>query len=117
MKKVIALALAFGLILSPTQLALAEEGMAESVASALIPGVGQIMNDDHQTGTGKLKIATMWLLELGAIIATPIIASTAGWPILMVGVGIFLVNHIWSSWDAYEGAQEPEAMTKGSTSR
>lgn len=109
MKRTFVLLIALVLVVSPLQTAWAGP-TASSVASALIPGVGQIMNDDHHTKLGMLKIATMWLIEIGAIITTPILGSKYGFPIVMVGVGIFVLNHAWSAWDAYEGAQPTQEV-------
>lgn len=120
MKKVICVVLLLGLVASPIDLAWAGEGTAtfRAASSALIPGTGQIMDDDFSTGIGRLKVITMWLVELGAIITTPILGATHGWPIVMVGVGIFALNHGWSSYDAYERALAPGgAPTEGSTVR
>lgn len=120
MKKVITLVLVVGIAFSACPLAWADSGTPawRATSSALIPGLGQILNDDHQTGTGKLKILTMWLIELGAIITTPILGSAEGFPIVMVGVGIFLANHAWSAIDAYQGASaSQEVPTTGPTTR
>jgi hypothetical protein len=118
MKKVFSLLVIFAMILSPVQLAHAEVSPSwRATSSALIPGVGQIMNDDHHTGWGKVKILTMWLIELGAIITTPILASKEGWPIVMAGVGIFALNHYWSANDAYEGAKKINMDMEGAKTR
>ncbi|OGW88169.1 MAG: hypothetical protein A3A73_02815 [Omnitrophica bacterium RIFCSPLOWO2_01_FULL_50_24] len=116
MKKAIALILVLGMVLAPTHLAWAGP-KSSAVASALIPGLGQIMNDDHHTTGGKLKIFTMWLVELGAIITTPILASKYEWYIAMIGVSIFALNHWWSASDAYKGAQGNGASLQGSEVR
>ena len=110
MNRWIAFVLILGLLVGPSQVALAG-GAGPAVASALVPGLGQLINDDHHTGWGKLKIFTMWLIELGAIITTPILASSEGFPIVMVGAGIFAVNHFWSAWDAAKGGQESQEIT------
>ncbi len=119
MKKVVALILVLGLWFSPVGSVWAGEASPafKATASALVPGVGQIMNRDHYTSLGKLKILTMWLLELGAIITTPILASRENWPVAMVGVGIFAVNHIWSSVDAYQVAVKQGTSLEGAKTR
>ena len=117
MKKAVALVLALGLFLNPIQ-AVWAAGDGPTIASALIPGVGQIMNDDHHTWFGRFKILTMWLIELGAIITTPILASKEGFPLVMIGAGIFLFNHWWSAYDAWKGAlARQEVPTEGSDVR
>lgn len=116
MKRVVALVLVLALAVSPFQIAWAV-GDGPTFASALVPGLGQIMNDDHHTWGGKLKILTMWLIELGAIITTPILGAQEGWPLVMIGVGIFLVNHWWSAHDAWRGAVKREVPTEGSSVR
>jgi hypothetical protein len=120
MKKIIALMLVIGIAFcaTGTPVAWAEgEKYGAATASAILPGVGQIMNDDHATGSGKAKIGLMWLIELGAIITTPILGATVGWPIVMVGVAIFAINHVWSARDAYDTANVPSSSTMGSKSR
>ena len=120
MKKGIAVVLIIGMMLCPLQTAWAfETPTNRAIVSALIPGVGQIMNDDHETGKGKAKITTMCLIELGAIITTPILyANNSYWYIGIIGPCIFLLNHAWSAYDAYQVAEDAqEAEMKGSNTR
>jgi hypothetical protein len=120
MKKIIALILILGLFLAPTTPAFAltaRTPVINASASALVPGLGQILNNEQATWTGRLKIATMLGVELAAILATPALARS-GFPQVMIGVGMFVVNHVWSATDAYRGAlEEPEVNMAGTYSR
>ena len=107
MKKIVALAFAAGLILTPTQVFAGRSPMLSGAASALVPGLGQIINNDQATWKGRVKIATMLGLELGGILATPALAKS-GFPEVMIGVGMLAVNHVWSAVDAYRASNWPE---------
>jgi hypothetical protein len=116
MKKTIALILVIGLFLAPATPAMAmsmRTPVVNATASALVPGLGQILNNEQATWTGRLKIAAMLGIELGAILATPALAG-AGFPEVMIGVGMLVVNHVWSASDAYRNAIErPEVRMAG----
>ncbi|OGX03267.1 MAG: hypothetical protein A3G87_04920 [Omnitrophica bacterium RIFCSPLOWO2_12_FULL_50_11] len=115
MKKAITLAIVVSLILAPTEAALAQSRapLVRATASALVPGLGQILNNEQATWGGRAKIAAMLGLELGALIATPALARS-GFPEVMIGIGMLAVNHVWSASDAYRNAlQLPEVRMAG----
>ena len=106
MKKIMAVTLVASFLLAPIQVEAAERSaLLNGAASALVPGLGQIMNGDQATWKGRLKIATMFGLEIGGLIATPALARS-GFPKVMIGVGMLAVNHVWSATDAYRGASK-----------
>jgi type IV secretory pathway TrbD component len=121
MKKAVALFLVLTMFCGPVGVAFAEPSDAagwHSFSSALVPGLGQILNGQHRSWWGGIKTFTMFAVELGAIITTPILAAGSGWPIVMVGAGMFLVNHTWSAWDAYRnGPQIEEVYMEGTDIR
>lgn len=115
MKKVTALIMVLSLILVPTSVAFAQSRapFIHATASALVPGLGQILNNEQATWGGRAKIAAMLGLELGALIATPALARS-GFPEVMIGIGMLAVNHVWSATDAYRNAlQRPEVRMSG----
>jgi hypothetical protein len=119
MKKSIALILILGLFAAPmtSVFAASRAVVMNTTASALVPGLGQILNNEQAAWPGRLKIATMLGIELGALLATPALARS-GFPEVMIGVGMLVVNHVWSAADAYQGAQEwPEVRMAGSATR
>ena len=119
MKKAIALILAVGLLAGPVGTALAADRVAvtHASASALVPGLGQILNNEQATWKGRAKIFTMLGLELGGLIATPALARS-GFPEVLIGIGMLAVNHIWSASDAYRNALElPEIRMTGPVGR
>ena len=126
MKKAVGLLVVLALALAPIQIGWAAEGDAgsstgkaalHSVYSALIPGLGQIMNKDQKTTSGKVKIGVMWFIEIAAIITTPILFCTVGWPVAVIGISLFGANALWSAIDAYVGAKRCGASTTGTTVR
>lgn len=126
MKKAVGLLLILAVAFAYIPMGWADEGTTgvsdgkaalRSLSSALVPGLGQIMNKDQKTGWGKAKIGLMWLIEIGAIITTPILFCTVGWPVAVIGISLFGANHLWSAIDAYVYAKKCRVSTTGSTVR
>jgi hypothetical protein len=91
------------------------EAVKSGTASFLIPGLGQYLNNEHESGKGQLKMAFFALTELGAILTTSIVGGVVGYPQIWAGIGIFIGNHVLSAVDAYRNAPDgPEVGMKGS---
>ena len=58
---------------------------------------------------GSKKTKVMAGVEVAAITTIAVLGTVVGGPIVWVGVGPLLVNHVWSATDAYKGAQSQEA--------
>ena len=102
MKKTICHILLFTFILGGiAHAAGGEKNLTRGAASLLVPGLGQYINGELDTHTGKVKTSVMILLEVGAIITTSIVGGVVGYPQVWAGIGIFLFNHLWSATDAY----------------
>ena len=94
------------------------ESLKHGTASFLIPGLGQYLNGEHETGKGQAKLAFFALAELGAILTTSIVGATVGYPQIWSGIGIFIGNHVLSAWDAYVNAPDgPEVHVSGTSAR
>jgi len=92
----------------PAFAAPASSGLKEGVSSLLIPGWGQYQNGEFQTRSGKIKSGTMIAIEIAAIATTAAVGGVAGYPSIWAGIGLFILNHVWSSMDAFMNAgQEP----------
>lgn len=79
-------------------------GAREAGASLLLPTTGQAMNGD--LGTTKSKV--MAGVEIAAITTIAVLGTTVGGGVVWAGLGPLLANHLWSSTDAYRGAQEKQ---------
>jgi len=77
-------------------------GAREAGASLLLPTTGQAMNG--QLGMTKSKV--MAGVEVAAIVTVAILGTAVGGGIVWAGLGPLIANHLWSSKDAYNGAQE-----------
>lgn len=73
-------------------------------SSLLIPGWGQYQNGEFDTKGGRIKSWTMILVEVGAIVTTAVVGGTVGAPVVWVGIGLLIANHVWSSFDAFLNA-------------
>lgn len=94
------------------------DSVQSGVASFLVPGLGQYLNGEHETGKGQLKMAFFALAEIGAILTTSIVGGTVGYPQIWAGIGIFIGNHVLSAVDAYMNAPNgPEVNMTGTGSR
>lgn len=122
-KKIIALVVVFAFAFSVSGIAYAAEGsqdkgetsLTRGAASLFVPGWGQYLNGEMENQSGKLKTGTMIVLEIGGIITTILLGTLVGYPVIWVGIGILMFNHIWSAADAYVKAPEgPEVAMKGS---
>ena len=76
-------------------------GIKEGAASLLLPTTGQAMND--QLGSTKTKV--MGGIEVAAVTTVTILGVAVGGPVVWVGLGPLLANHVWSATDAYKNAQ------------
>lgn len=116
MKKTVAVLMISLLFLVSTSSAYANSGnqsLTRGAASLIIPGWGQYMNGELKTEKGKIKTGAMILLEVGAIITTAVVGGVVGYPQVWIGIGIFILNHVWSASDAYMKAPAgPEVALK-----
>lgn len=91
-----------------------ERSLTRGAASLVLPGWGQYLNGDIENKSGKIKTGVMVLLEIGGIVTTILLGTLVGYPVIWVGIGILMFNHIWSATDAYLKAPEgPEVAMKG----
>ncbi len=82
-------------------------GAKEAGASLLVPTYGQSMNNEIY----KTKTKFMAGIEVAAITATVVLGVTVGGPVVWAGLGPLIANHVWSSADAYHGAQAKKDPT------
>ena len=93
-----------------------EKSLTRGAASLVLPGWGQYLNKEMETKSGKLKTGAMIVLEIGGIVTLVLLWTLVGYPVLWVGVGILMFNHIWSATDAYvKSPAGPEVAMKGDT--
>ena len=88
-----------------------EKSLTRGAASLFVPGWGQYLNGEMETKGGKIKTGTMIVLEIGGIVTTILLGTLVGYPVIWVGIGILMFNHIWSAVDAY--AKAPVGPTVG----
>jgi len=100
-KKVLAVAVAFAMLLAVVTPSVYAYGMKEATSSLLLPTTGQAMNG--QVGTTKSKI--MAGVEVAGITTLAILGGVVGGGVTWAAIGPLLANHVWSSVDAYKGAQ------------
>ncbi|HOW58236.1 MAG TPA: hypothetical protein PLO78_00765 [Candidatus Omnitrophota bacterium] len=91
-----------------------ETSLTRGAASLFVPGWGQYLNGEMENKSGKIKTGTMIVLEIGGIVTTILLGTLVGYPVIWVGIGILMFNHIWSAADAYAKAPTgPEVAMKG----
>ncbi|HNX69278.1 MAG TPA: hypothetical protein PLL75_01285 [Candidatus Omnitrophota bacterium] len=91
-----------------------EKSLTRGAASLVLPGWGQYLNGEMETKGGKVKTGVMVLIEVGGIVTTILLGTLVGYPVIWVGIGILMFNHIWSAADAYAKAPTgPEVAMKG----
>ncbi len=81
-------------------------GAKQGTASLLLPTTGQAMN--NQLGTTKSKV--MAGVEVAGVTTLAILGGTVGGPVIWAALGPLIANHIWSSVDAYQSAQQTNPM-------
>ncbi len=119
-KKLLAMLVLTTLLVSVSGVAYASEGdkgeksLTRGAASLLVPGWGQYLNGEMESKGGKIKTGAMIILEIGGIVTTILLGTLVGYPVIWVGIGILMFNHIWSATDAYAKAPSgPEVAMKG----
>ena len=91
-----------------------EKSLTRGAASLVVPGWGQYLNGEMESKGGKIKTGAMIILEIGGIVTTILLGTLVGYPVIWVGIGILMFNHIWSATDAYAKAPSgPEVAMKG----
>ena len=91
-----------------------EKSLTRGAASLVLPGWGQYLNGEMETKGGKIKTGAMIVLEIGGIVTTILLGVLVGYPVIWVGIGILIFNHIWSASDAYiKVPVGPEVAMKG----
>lgn len=76
-------------------------GMKEAGASLLLPTYGQSMNGEIY----KTKTKIMAGVEFASITTVIVLGTFVGGGVVWAGLGPLIANHLWSSADAYHGAQ------------
>ena len=76
-------------------------GLREGGASLLLPTYGQSMNGE----TYKTKTKIMAGVEFASITTVIVLGTFVGGAVVWAGLGPLIANHLWSSVDAYKGAQ------------
>jgi hypothetical protein len=118
-KKIISAAVVLAMFMSVSGVAHAEESnsdksLTRGAASLALPGWGQYLNNEMDTKSGKIKTGAMIVLEIGGIVTTILLGVLVGYPVIWVGIGILIFNHIWSASDAYlKVPVGPEVAMKG----
>ena len=118
-KKIISVLVIAVLFTAASGVAYAEENNSDTsltrgAASLVLPGWGQYLNNEMDTKSGKIKTGAMIVLEIGGIVTTILLGTLVGYPVIWVGIGILMFNHIWSAADAYAKAPTgPEIAMKG----
>ncbi|MFA5159289.1 MAG: hypothetical protein WC484_02150 [Candidatus Omnitrophota bacterium] len=118
-KKIISLTVIVAMFMAVSGVAYAAEdnsdkSLTRGAASLVLPGWGQYLNHEMDTKSGKIKTGAMVVLEIGGIVTIILLATLVGYPVIWVGIGILMFNHIWSASDAYLKAPVgPEVAVKG----
>ena len=93
-----------------------DKSLTRGAASLALPGWGQYLNNEMDTKSGKIKTGAMIVIEIGGIVTTILLGTLVGYPVIWVGIGILMFNHIWSASDAYfKVPVGPEVAMKGAT--
>jgi len=120
-KKIISMTVVVAVLMAVSGVAYAEEkssdkSLTRGAASLVLPGWGQYLNSEMDTKSGKIKTGAMIVLEIGGIVTTILLGVLVGYPVIWVGIGILMFNHIWSASDAYlKVPVGPEVGMKGET--
>jgi hypothetical protein len=120
-KKVISIAVVMAVFMAVSGVAYAgdsnaDKSLTRGAASLVLPGWGQYLNNELDTKSGKIKTGTMIVLEIGGIVTTILLGTLVGYPVIWVGIGILMFNHLWSATDAYfKVPVGPEVAMKGET--
>ncbi len=118
-KKIISMTVALAVVLAVSGAAYAEEknsdkSLTRGAASLALPGWGQYLNNEMDSKSGKIKTGAMIVLEIGGIVTTILLGTLVGYPVIWVGIGILIFNHLWSASDAYlKVPVGPEVAMKG----
>jgi hypothetical protein len=118
-KKIISMTVVVAMFMAVSGVAYASEGnsdksLTRGAASLVLPGWGQYLNHEMDTKSGKIKTGAMVVLEIGGIVTIILLATLVGYPVIWVGIGILMFNHIWSASDAYlKVPVGPEVAVKG----
>ncbi|MDD5217591.1 MAG: hypothetical protein PHN49_02635 [Candidatus Omnitrophica bacterium] len=92
----------------------ASTGLKEGAASLLVPGWGQYLNGEFSDEQGgRIKSGIMVAIEIAAIVTTAVVGGVAGWPVVWVGIGLFIANHAWSAIDAFVCAEQEPGVALG----
>lgn len=96
-----------------------DKSLTRGAASLVLPGWGQYLNNEMDTKSGKIKTGAMIVIEIGGMLTTILLGTLVGYPVIWVGIGILMFNHLWSASDAYlKVPAGPEvAMTGGKLDR
>ena len=118
-KKILSVSLAVAMFMAVSGVAYAadesaDKSLTRGAASLVLPGWGQYLNHEMDSKSGKFKTGAMIVLEIGGIVTTILLGTLVGYPVIWVGIGILIFNHIWSASDAYiKVPVGPEVAMKG----
>jgi hypothetical protein len=120
-KKIISMTVILAVFMAVSGVAYAAENnsdksLTRGAASLVLPGWGQYLNNEMDTKSGKIKTGAMIVLEIGGVLTIILLATlvTPAYPVIWVGIGILMFNHIWSASDAYlKVPAGPEVAMKG----
>lgn len=101
MKQVFSALTALFLILSSSHSNAYAIGTREAGASLILPTTGQAMNGE----LGQAKSKIMAGLEFGLVTTAVLLGVSTGGGIVLWAATPLVGNHVWSSYDAYKGAQ------------
>jgi len=76
-------------------------GAKAAMASLILPTTGQAMNGQLETRKSGLMAG----LEVAGVTLLAVLGGVIGGPVVWVAAGPLIANHVWSSVDAYKGAQ------------
>src|SRR3989338_6570450 len=99
--KVLAVAVVFAMLLSVSAPSVFAIGAKQATASLLLPTTGQAMNGE----LGSTKSKLMAGIEVASVTTLAILGGVVGGPVIWAAAGPLIANHLWSSVDAYRGAQ------------
>ena len=100
-KKLLSIAIIFLMFFAFSMPSVFATGIKEGASSLLLPTTGQAMND--QLGNTKTKF--MAGVEVAAVTTVAVLGTAVGGPVVWVGLGPLLANHLWSATDAYKNAK------------
>ena len=101
--RVLAMAVSFAMLLSVAAPSVFAVGAKAAASSLLLPTTGQAMNGELSSTKSKVMAG----VEVAGVTTLAILGGVVGGPVVWAALGPLIANHVWSSVDAYKGAQTP----------